>query len=665
VIDADDYKNGCAFATLEDEYGPLPPTMEARTPGDGKINGRQLHYRTLPGTPTLRTGNNQLGRFVDVKGEGEGYVILPPSRRAVGAYEWKDTSAAEPEIAPDWMIETLLDKSVSRVDSSQRFKRGNPCPVCGGGSDDPHGKGVRCYGFLSSDRRFAHCTREERSGGLSIERNGTTFAHQLSGVCRCSRRHDGGRPAPEESVGGRAATEMSAVAPEIRLTDKGNGIRFANQNRGRVLFSQARKKFLVFDGRRFIAESTCQAEGLAKATAETIWAEAAAEPDDAKRTELRKHALRSESSRALLAMLQCARSEPGIAIDEALLDPDPMLLNARNGTIDLRAGVLRDHDPGDLITRLVNLDYKEDATCPVFDRCLSTFMQGDVSLIEFIWQLLGYCLTGSVREQKLLMAIGPTRTFKSTLIAVFQGILGDYAVTASPDLLLASKWGSNSRGPSEDIARLRGARFVSCVETDEDKRLSIARVKMLTGGKDKLTARFLHENSTTFDATFKILLATNFAPVVEGDEAAWSRIVRIPFTVQIPEGDIDLDFFDKKLRPELPGILTSAVAACLRWQKAGRLALPTKVSDAVRTYREDEDVVGMFIEEQCETTGIVRKSELYERFRYWFKRSYGESEEPLSSNALGRRLHDKGFEDKRTSGGAHIWRNLSTRDVTE
>lgn len=54
----------------------------------------------------------------------------------------------------------------------------------------PQGKGVRCYGFLSSDGNWAHCTREEKAGTLPVENESGTYAHSLRGDCKCGVRHD-------------------------------------------------------------------------------------------------------------------------------------------------------------------------------------------------------------------------------------------------------------------------------------------------------------------------------------------------------------------------------------------------------------------------------------------------------------------------------------------
>ncbi len=83
------------------------------------------------------------------------------------------------------------------VSANQRFKRANPCPVCGGYEQMPHGQGKRCYGFLSDDGEYAHCTREELSGEIEIKADSQTFAHKLRGGCRCGTQHS---PEPPQSI---------------------------------------------------------------------------------------------------------------------------------------------------------------------------------------------------------------------------------------------------------------------------------------------------------------------------------------------------------------------------------------------------------------------------------------------------------------------------------
>lgn len=71
----------------------------------------------------------------------------------------------------------------------QRFHGSFACPICGGSDDDPRGQERRCWGYLSSDGEYAHCMREEHSGGLPTHPGSGGYAHKLKGACKCGTEH--------------------------------------------------------------------------------------------------------------------------------------------------------------------------------------------------------------------------------------------------------------------------------------------------------------------------------------------------------------------------------------------------------------------------------------------------------------------------------------------
>jgi putative DNA primase/helicase len=108
----------------------------------------------------------------------------------------------------------------------------------------------------------------------------------------------------------------------------------------------------------------------------------------------------------------------------------------------------------------------------------------------------------------------------------------------SPDTLAATK-GRSGSGPSSDIARLKGARFISAIETDEGQRLNESLIKQLTS-REPITARFLNQEDFEFAPTWKLWLATNHKPTIRGtDRGIWRRIKLIPFTVILEDDEKD------------------------------------------------------------------------------------------------------------------------------
>jgi hypothetical protein len=94
----------------------------------------------------------------------------------------------------------------------QRFTKTAPCPICGSFDHATRGQSVRCFGFLSSDGQYAHCTREEHAGGLEANPNSQTYAHRLIGECRCGTRHNPQPQTPGKASGRQDTRQKTEVA---------------------------------------------------------------------------------------------------------------------------------------------------------------------------------------------------------------------------------------------------------------------------------------------------------------------------------------------------------------------------------------------------------------------------------------------------------------------
>jgi putative DNA primase/helicase len=151
---------------------------------------------------------------------------------------------------------------------------------------------------------------------------------------------------------------------------------------------------------------------------------------------------------------------------------------------------------------------------------------------------------------------------------------------------------------NSDLADLRGCRFVSSSEVEQGQRLSLSRVKQLTG-MGKVKARRLHENWITFPATHKIFIDANHRPVVtDPHDAVWNRIKCIPFSVEIPPDRIDTSL-PARLRAELPGILRFIVEGSVLYLKEGLGDPPAIISATTETYRQESDQIAEFIDDKC------------------------------------------------------------------
>lgn len=358
--------------------------------------------------------------------------------------------------------------------------------------------------------------------------------------------------------------------------------------------------------------------------------------------ELIEWSLKSQSVARLQATLDIAKFQLPIACLPGDFDRDPWLLNCLNRTINLKTGRLQPHNPADMITKLCPVDYDSDAKFNMWDDFLDTATAGDESIKQFLQTAIGYSLTGDVSEEKLFFIHGDSATGKSTFLEAIKATLGDHAMTADFETFLQRKQVGQIRN---DIARLCGARFVISIEVDEGKKLAEGLVKTLTGG-DTVSARFLYKEAFEFVPQFKLFLAANHAPRIKDDDAAiWRRIIRIPFEHGIPEDQQDPKIKATLRNPKIagPAILAWAVQGCLRWQQKG-LVIPDVIKQSIQEYRESQDPLLDFFEDECEfaLNAFVPVAEL--RVAYDQHCKDNGVRYPLGPRHFNRRLRGKNCE---------------------
>jgi P4 family phage/plasmid primase-like protien len=452
-------------------------------------------------------------------------------------------------------------------------------------------------------------------------------------------------------------TQAEDRAEEIKLTDTGNAERLVLRHGRNIRHDYNRRMWLVFNGARWRENAEADVMELAKDTVRALYIEAAQISDAAQRKDAVKHAVRSEATKVLRAMIDNARSKPEIRADAGKdFDTQPHLLNVANGTIDLYTMTLRQHTREDMLTKQVQITYDPHAKAPLFESFLQRIFAGNQRMIAYIQRAIGYTLTGDVGAKCFFFCHGAGDNGKSVLLGIIHALTGEYGTAVQTETLMQHTFTSAS-GHNEDIAKLRGARFVSASETDEGQRLSHRQLKQLTG-RDTITASRKHEKSVTFTPQFKLWIAGNEKPEINSnDQAMWNRIHRIPFDVTIPKNEQDPNLADK-LKGELAGILAWAVRGAADYYREG-LHMPPEVRDATKAYRTEQDTVARFIAEDCDTGESFEcaAQPLYEDYRKWCAAA---GEQYLDVKSFKRAMFANGFKDKRRSR-SNVWLGIKPK----
>ena len=551
VLDID-FKHGgyIVLEGLEDKHGNLPATLTSQTGGGGR-------HKVFNYDPHIKTGVNVYGSGLDVRNDG-GYIVLPPSvhPETGNTYAW-EVDTEEIADAPAWMV--FPDK----------IQEAQPVPDI-----LPDGSRNDILTSLAGSMRRRNMSLPAIEAALLME-NELKCTPPLSkkevlGIAKGILRYE-----PEE------------IGAQDMYTDIFNSLVFASMHKDSLRWCKELGGWLIYNEKfwQMDRNDTVLKYGLEthKKLKDLI--------PSIKDKAFYKHVKSLGSEYKLKAMANL--SKVSLASENDYFDQNPYLFNCQNGTINLQTGEFSPFKAEDYLTKMANVDYDPQAKCPLWEQFLDQIFLGRRDIIFFMQQVIGYCLTGSTEEQCFFILYGSGRNGKSTFLETMEEMFGNYARHCPSSTLMCKQAGHIPN----DVARLKGARFVNAVESGQTSTFDEPLIKQLTGG-DRITARYLHKEFFEFAATFKILIATNHKPNIKGtDEGIWRRVKLIPFDWQVPKDRIDPQL-TKKFKAELPGILNWAIQGYRDWRKAG-LTIPQGIEAATNEYRDEEDLIGQFINERC------------------------------------------------------------------
>jgi putative DNA primase/helicase len=425
------------------------------------------------------------------------------------------------------------------------------------------------------------------------------------------------------------ASEADAIPP--RFSEESLALRFSRLYADELRYVDGWGRWMCWDGMRWREDATLAVFDRCRA----ICRRASAECGDTKE----RAAMKIAAAQTVAAIERLARSDRRHAAIVEQWDADPWLLNTPVGTVDLRSGELLSHQREQYLTKTTAAGPFGD--CLSFRRFLDRITDSNSELQAFLQRVIGYCLTGSVREHALFFLYGTGSNGKSVFLSTIAGLLGDYAKTAPASAFTAT---STEQHPT-DVAGLRGARFVTAIETEDGRWWAEAKIKSLTGG-DPVTARFMRQDFFEYVPQFKLIVAGNHKPGLRSvDEAIRRRLHLIPFTVTIGEQERDPNLAEK-LKEEYPGILQWAIDGCLAWQRDG-LDPPDIVRDATSQYLAAEDAMGRWVEDRC-TLGPSYWTSGAALFADWQEWCQQTGERAGSQKRFTQGLQGKGIEPGRT-----------------
>jgi putative DNA primase/helicase len=361
----------------------------------------------------------------------------------------------------------------------------------------------------------------------------------------------------------------------------------------------------------------------------------------------------ADSSRVIHSALYILQSNMCTVLSKEL-DVDRDRVNVENGVLNLKTLQLEKPVKSRFITKMMNVTFDPQATCPVWENHINVIFGTDDDTKNSIQQILGYCLLHDNPEQMFYILWGQGENGKSKTILCLSKIMGDYTKNASPSTFMYSK--NIQDKVRSDIARLNGTHMVSAIEGQQGHRLNESLIKAITGG-DIQTARMNYDRCEyDFDLQAKILLGTNVVPVIrDRTHAMWRRVILVPFTIRVPDKIKDPNIIDKFM-VEKSGILNWLLKGLEMYYTNKKITLSKSITDATLDYKRKSDEFSGFLE-GYEFTGseldTLYKKDVWEAFKIWYNDEFGTLPK-FSMRALNNVFEEKKCWSKHSMYGA-VW----------
>ena len=342
-------------------------------------------------------------------------------------------------------------------------------------------------------------------------------------------------------------------------------------------------------------------------------------------------------------------------------DENVNLMGFENGVLDLKTYMFREGRPEDYITMSNGLEMPvEPHELPIsidnlwkkiqrtenfkyFEKDINKFMTQvfpDESVKKYVWRWLSKCLSGENRDQKFDVWTGGGGNGKSVLIDLMNRLLGDYAGSLPVQMLTKKRGGAEEANPA--MAGTKGKRLVVMSEPERNEEINVGLMKELTGG-DRIKARHLFKDCFEFIPHFKLLTMCNDLPNITADDnGTWRRVHVTPFESTFTDNrdkvdesrniyEMDKTIKDVKFEYWAVPFMGMLMKEWIQYDKFGiDDIIPSKVKDATKSYRNENNILGQFIElcsvvpnkvEKGITLAPTEFEDAYYHFKQWCQQS--------------------------------------------
>ncbi|MBC8418528.1 MAG: hypothetical protein H8E10_08050 [Desulfobacterales bacterium] len=297
------------------------------------------------------------------------------------------------------------------------------------------------------------------------------------------------------------------------------------------------------------------------------------------------------------------------------LEFDPMLLNLRNGMLNIERMGMKTHAPEYNSRVQLPISYREDAPCSRWIEAVAEIFADDLEKGRVLQEFFGYCLYPRILFPCAVFQIGNGANGKGLIERILCAMLGKENVS---HISLARM--EENFGPVE----IRDKLLNSCGET-EARPLEVTNFKKICAG-DEVQAQRKYLPDVKFTPFAKHMISMNAFPgVKEKTDAFFRRVIVLEYRQKF-EGSADDKRLADKLIAELDGIFHWSLEGLKRVLEREEIAAPDCVAQAKERFREKVNPVLAFVSEAClisddPTDDGVRAlpADLYQGYQNWIE----------------------------------------------
>lgn len=309
--------------------------------------------------------------------------------------------------------------------------------------------------------------------------------------------------------------------------------------------------------------------------------------------------------------IACFKSIEGKTFHGYQENPDPNIINFKNGLLNIQSYELFGHTPAYLSTSQIPVMFQQDARCPQWMKFLHEVTSEDPDQMKLLQQIAGYCLTTDMSFAKAFIFYGQGANGKSLFTRMISKIVGADNVSSLNLSTITRQFG---------LTGLVGKKLNLIDEISGNYFESNVIKGLISGEKMSAEVKFRPE-PLEFVPSAKLVFSVNELPKInDTTPGLYRRFIIVPFDRSF-ESNPDLGL-EEKLTSELPGILNWAVEGLKLLRADGRFNETERNFDAMRVFKAENSPVVEFINAAYEPVAAgderlysIPINELYAQYR--------------------------------------------------